>query len=101
MGAVVEAVAEPAGVASPDGTPGRLLWRCRRGMKELDVILERFAREGLTRATPAERRAFERLLCLPDPLLAGYFLGQERPADPELRSLAARIRDLCHGSPVC
>ena len=80
---------------------GRLRWRCRRGMKELDVILERFAREGLLRASPAERQAFERLLGLPDPLLAGYFLGGERPADPELRSLAERIRHLCHSSPVC
>ena len=83
------------------GDPGRLLWRCRRGMKELDVILERFARQGLTRACAAERRAFERLLGLPDPLLAGYFLGEERPADPELRLLADRIRDLCHSPPVC
>ena len=83
------------------GEPGRLLWRCRRGMKELDVILERFARQGLTRASAAERRAFERLLGLPDPLLAGYFLGEERPADPELRLLADRIRDLCHSSPIC
>jgi antitoxin CptB len=87
-------------VAEP-GDPGRLLWRCRRGMKELDVILERFARQGLTRASAAERRAFERLLGLPDPLLAGYFLGEERPADPELRLLADRIRDLCHSPPVC
>ena len=83
------------------GDPGRLLWRCRRGMKELDVILERFARQGLPRASAAERRAFERLLGLPDPLLAGYFLGEERPADPELRLLADRIRDLCHSPPVC
>jgi antitoxin CptB len=83
------------------GEPGRLLWRCRRGMKELDVILERFARQGLTQASAAERRAFERLLGLPDPLLAGYFLGEERPADPELRLLADHIRDLCHSPPVC
>ena len=83
------------------GEPGRLLWRCRRGMKELDVILERFARQGLTRASAAERQAFERLLGLPDPLLAGYLLGEERPADPELRLLADRIRDLCHSPPVC
>jgi antitoxin CptB len=87
--------------ATPAGTPGRPLWRCRRGMKELDVILERFAREGLAGASAAEWGAFERLLGLPDPVLAGYFLGKERPADPELRTLAARIRDLCHGSPVC
>jgi antitoxin CptB len=83
------------------GDPGRLLWRCRRGMKELDVILERFARQGLTGASAAERQAFERLLGLPDPLLAGYFLGEEGPADPELRLLADRIRDLCHSAPVC
>jgi succinate dehydrogenase flavin-adding protein (antitoxin of CptAB toxin-antitoxin module) len=70
-------------------------------MKELDVILERFAREGLAGAPAADLRAFERLLGLPDTLLAGYFLGREHPADPELEALAARIRDLCHGSPVC
>ena len=99
----MDAVANPrvaAGGARPRQT-GRLLWRCRRGMKELDVILERYAREGLAGAPEAEWGAFERLLGLPDPLLAGYFLGDERPADPELRSIAARIRDLCHGSPVC
>jgi antitoxin CptB len=81
--------------------PGRLLWRCRRGMKELDIVLERFAREALPGAGPAQWAAFERLLALPDPLLAGYLLGKERPADAELRALATRIRDLCHGSPVC
>jgi antitoxin CptB len=91
----------PAPCAAPRGAPGRALWRCRRGMKELDLILERFAREGLAGATPAEWGAFERLLGLPDPLLAGYFIGRESPAEPELRSLAARIRDLCHGSRIC
>jgi len=65
------------------------------------MILERYAREGLPRAPEADWGTFERLLNLPDPLLAGYFLGNERPADPELRSLAARIRDLCQGSSVC
>jgi antitoxin CptB len=86
---------------TPEGTPGRLLWRCRRGMKELDVVLERFAQRALPGAAAAELQAFERLLALPDPLLAGYLLGEERPVDTELRTLAARIRDLCHGSPVC
>jgi antitoxin CptB len=87
--------------AAPAAMPGRLLWRCRRGMKELDVMLERFARRALPGAASADLRAFERLLALPDPLLAGYLLGEERPADAELRALTARIRDLCHGSPVC
>ncbi|HXZ60664.1 MAG TPA: succinate dehydrogenase assembly factor 2 [Steroidobacteraceae bacterium] len=87
--------------AAPGAMPGRLLWRCRRGMKELDVMLERFARRALPGAASTELRAFERLLALPDPLLAGYLLGEERPSDAELQALTARIRDLCHGSPVC
>ena len=85
----------------PDVQARRLLWRCRRGMKELDVVLERFARRALPGAAPDELQAFERLLALPDPLLAGYLLGEERPADGALRALTDRIRDLCHGSPVC
>ncbi|MGH8260259.1 MAG: succinate dehydrogenase assembly factor 2, partial [Steroidobacteraceae bacterium] len=30
---------------TPPPADSRLLWRCRRGMKELDLLLERFARE--------------------------------------------------------
>jgi len=91
---------DPAAEA-PEAAGGRLLWRCRRGMKELDILLERFARQALPQAGAAERRAFERLLGLPDPLLAGYLLGDNRPGDRELYELTARIRDLCHGSPPC
>ena len=87
--------------AARDAPPGRLLWRCRRGMKELDILLERFARRSLPQAGPAERQAFERLLGLPDPVLAGYLLGEDRPGDRELRELTARIRDPVHGSPPC
>jgi antitoxin CptB len=74
---------------------GRVLWRCRRGMKELDVMLERFARDGLTQASPEDRALFEELLSLPDPLLACYLLAGETPAETRLAHLVDRIRDLC------
>jgi antitoxin CptB len=54
--------------------PGRLLWRCRRGLKELDVLLERFAREHYPSASESERAAFEQLLELSDPELAACLL---------------------------
>ena len=76
----------------PGAAAGRILWRCRRGMKELDVLLERYARAGHPQAGAAEQRRFEALLELPDPLLAGYFLGADTPADPQLARLVARIR---------
>jgi antitoxin CptB len=70
----------------------RLLWRCRRGMKELDVMLERFARGRLAQASREERASLEELLTLPDPVLAGYLLGDEVPAQAALAHLVARIR---------
>ena len=70
-----------------------LLWRCRRGMKELDVLLERYATASLPGAGAAERRLLARLLDRPDPQLAGYFLGGEVPPEPELAALVTRITD--------
>ena len=69
----------------------RLLWRCRRGMKELDVLLERYVRLRLARASSDERRTFERLLELPDPVLARCLLGQAAPPEPGMGPLAAVI----------
>ncbi len=69
----------------------RLLWRCRRGMRELDVLLERFARERYEEAPPEQKRAFARLLELPDPDLADYFFGYATPEEPELAELTRLI----------
>jgi antitoxin CptB len=69
----------------------RMLWCCRRGMKELDVLLERYVRAAHAQASAAERRAFATLLELPDPKLADYLFGHDVPADPALAQLARRI----------
>jgi antitoxin CptB len=76
---------------NPDIESRRLLWRCRRGMKELDVVLERFAREHLARMSSEQRRAFARFLDLSDPELVTYLLGYDTPNEPELADLARRI----------
>ena len=75
------------------GEAGRLLWRCRRGMKELDVLLERFARKRFDgeRTDAIELNTFERFLELPDPLLADYLLASVVPPEPEFAALARSI----------
>jgi antitoxin CptB len=75
--------------------PGRLRWRCRRGMKELDVLLERLAQRVPSEASAAECRVFGELLELPDPVLAAYLLGAGTPAEPHLAQGIARMRALC------
>lgn len=74
-----------------DAEMRRLRWRCRRGMKELDVLLERFACEQLPHVSSAERAVFAELLELPDPQLAAYLLGNVAPADASLAQLVRRI----------
>src|SRR4051794_3606099 len=69
----------------------RLLWRCRRGMKELDVLLERFVRGVLPTASAEQRTTLARFLELPDPVLVDYLLGQAAPPEPELAALVGHI----------
>ena len=74
-------------------TERRLRWRCRRGLKELDVLFERYAETSLASASTAELGSLERLLDLPDPEIAAYLLGEAVPEDPGLAALAASIRN--------
>jgi antitoxin CptB len=75
-----------------DAEGRQLVWRCRRGLKELDVLLERYAAAVLPGAGPGERLTLARLLERPDPELAGYLLAGEVPADAGLAALVSRIR---------
>ena len=79
------------GTTSMEGDLGKLRWRCRRGMKELDVLLTRYVEEDYLAATPEQQAAFRVLLDSQDPVLNDYFLGRECPSDPVLRSLIDRI----------
>lgn len=66
---------------------GRLVWLCRRGTKELDVLLMRYLERHYPKAGPAEQRAFEALLELQDPQLQDYLSGHTEPSDPEARNV--------------
>jgi len=44
----------------------RARWRCRRGLLELDIVLQRFMDEYYAGLDEAELRQFETLLDLPD-----------------------------------
>jgi len=70
----------------------RLRWLCRRGTKELDLLLTRFLDEAWEDAPPATRAAFGRLLEFQDPDLYALLTGRSDAADPELADVVQRIR---------
>lgn len=82
---------------SDDAGYRRLRWRCRRGMKELDQLLERWLDTQWTASSEAERGVFLRLLDCEDDRLWHWFLGHETAPDDALDSLVQRIRTLPPG----
>lgn len=72
----------------------RLRWRCRRGMRELDQLLERYLERAWRQAPTAERGVFLRLLETEDDKLWQWFMGHERSPDDALQQLVERIRSL-------
>ena len=44
----------------------RARWRCRRGLLELDIVLQRFMDQYYTQLDKSGLEQFERLLALPD-----------------------------------
>jgi succinate dehydrogenase flavin-adding protein (antitoxin of CptAB toxin-antitoxin module) len=60
-------------------------------MKELDVLLGRYARERYASAPAGQRAAFEALLQLPDPQIADYLLGYGTPPDADLADLVRAV----------
>lgn len=73
-------------------SPGRLRWRCRRGMRELDLLLTRYLDTAYDRAGQAEQAAFEALLEQPDEDLWRYLFEQAAPAEARLTELVDKIR---------
>lgn len=70
---------------------GALRWRCRRGMRELDVLLERYLQQRFELAPVAEQRAFIELLDCPDPQLFGFVTGRQMPESPEWAHVIAQL----------
>jgi antitoxin CptB len=69
-----------------------LRWRRRRGMKELDVLLERYYHRHYESAAPADKAAFDRLLDREDPEIWLWVVEQEAPPDEFVNVIAALRR---------
>ncbi len=49
-----------------DAEQRRFAWRCRRGLLELDIVLQAFVSQQFNTLTLAELQAFDAMLALPD-----------------------------------
>ncbi|HEY9199753.1 MAG TPA: succinate dehydrogenase assembly factor 2 [Gammaproteobacteria bacterium] len=70
----------------------RLRWQCRRGMRELDLLLLQFLDVGYAGLDANAAHAFNRLLDCPDALLLEWLLGRQIPSDKDVADVVQRIR---------
>jgi antitoxin CptB len=86
--------------AAPDPRAlGRLRWRCRRGLLENDLLIERFfARHGTT-LTAAQARGLERLMDLSDNDLLDLLLRRTEPGPALDRAEVREVLELLRPPP--
>ena len=70
----------------------RLKWKSRRGLLELDIVLERFWARAGDEVNESDAAMLERLLALPDNDLLDLVMGRADTAETYLRPMLQRLR---------
>jgi len=76
---------------TPDQEMARLRWRCRRGMRELDMLLLNYVNDSYARVEPEEQQAFRQLLSMPDPDILALLTGRATTDDSYLARIIERL----------
>lgn len=71
----------------------RLRWRCRRGMLELDLLLNQFLDRGYQNLDVAQRNLLDEILDYPDQLLFDLLLGHMPSSDKDISNIVSQIRN--------
>ncbi len=67
-------------------------WQCRRGMLELDLLLNNFVDKKVDVLTQQQKKSFELLLSYPDQTLLDLLLANSVSSDPSISALVRQIR---------
>ena len=71
----------------------RLKWQCRRGMLELDSMLQPFLDKSYKNLNDKERSIFVALLDYPDQELLEYLMLRKAPDEKEFAHVITKIRE--------
>jgi len=75
-------------------------WAARRGMLELDLVLEPYVQANYATLDDADRERFQQLMLCEDQDLFAWFLQRQQPEDPELADIVAKILDFARTPPA-
>ena len=72
----------------------RLRWRCRRGTKELDIVMNRYLAERYPTASVDEQASFNALLDVEDPIIFDMLLDKTTSDDPDQQALIEILKGI-------
>jgi antitoxin CptB len=70
----------------------KIRWHCRRGMLELDLILNQFLQKSLDNLAEKQLDALEKLLTVTDPELYSWLMEETNPEEQELKKIVKLIQ---------
>ena len=70
----------------------QIRWQCRRGMLELDFLLERFVEKHFDTLSDEDKHIFSQLLQQEDPVLCHWLLDAQPPENKAFQRLITLIR---------
>lgn len=71
----------------------RLLWRCRRGIREMDIVLQEYISRSYDTLSDTDKKAFSQLLDETDLDILNWIMGKEKPENDELMHIITIIRE--------
>ena len=71
----------------------RMRWAARRGMLELDLVLEPFVTARYATLDDVDRQRFQQLMLCEDQDLFLWLMQREQPGDKELAYIVSKILD--------
>ena len=75
----------------------KVIYRARRGLKEIDVYFDPYVKQYYLQADLAERALFKELVDQEDPDLLDWFMEVSEPPRSELRDLITKLKKYVHG----
>ena len=72
----------------------RLRWRCRRGTKELDIVMNRYLQERYQTASAEEQASFNALLDIEDPIIFDWLMDKTQAEDENLKVLVEILKGI-------
>lgn len=70
---------------------GQVIWRCRRGMRELDVLLNQFLDTRYDGLDDSKKLAFQQLLTVQDPVLFKMVTGRIEAQDQRFNEIVEEL----------